>query len=65
MIWTDEDGDSLEIKEVFGFGRRMFLVRVTQEGEESQMNIDEEQLDKIIDFLEGLSDEGFAPHGGL
>jgi hypothetical protein len=56
MIWTDEDGDSLEIKEVFGFGKTMFLVRVTQDGEESQMNIDEKQLDKIIDFLEGLSD---------
>lgn len=52
MVWIDEDGDFLEVKEVFGFGRRMLFVRTSQEGEETQVNMDEGQAKAIVEFLQ-------------
>ncbi len=52
MIWKDQDGDPLEIKEVYCFDEPMLLVRTTQEGEETQVNINEGQAKEIIEFLQ-------------
>lgn len=51
LVWKDNDYDSLEIKEVFGFTEPMLLIRVIQEGNESQMNLTTNQAFEVVEFL--------------
>lgn len=47
----DADGDTLLMKGVGGFGEPMLMVRVTQEGEEANVNLTREQARKLAEWL--------------
>ncbi len=52
MKIIDQDNDFLEIKEVGGFGQPTLVLLVSQESDVSGININQQQAQQLIDFLQ-------------
>lgn len=52
ILLTDMDADTLDAREVFGFGGKTLNIGVTQDGDRNAVVLNVGQVEKLINFLQ-------------